>query len=286
MRYGVDAIYAIGAGHKVCQDYCAAQLIAQCNKARPVLIVADGCSSSRDSDIGARLVARAALNHAGLALERAGDPLWWRSCGTAIAGTLKRWTRSLRLPAEALDATLVYGLGDGNTFRVGFYGDGYAVIKTRGGAMRVIQVTYESNAPRYLSYWMDQARGARYGLEFPGRVIIRTYDGTESGFVLTGELYQDVHQPVAMAWPEEELSLVIISTDGLGSFTRNGIEQVPWQQVLPEVVAFKSPAGEFLQRRITRMKAVQEKSAIRHWDDLGLAACRLQPEGEEETHEL
>src|SRR5215203_2249321 len=46
-----DCFFNIGATHSVCQDYVVAS---------PYLILSDGCSSSPDTDIGARLLVKAA----------------------------------------------------------------------------------------------------------------------------------------------------------------------------------------------------------------------------------
>lgn len=281
MRYSLDNMFTIGWGHKVCQDYSCIQLISLCNKLAPVILVSDGCSSSRDTDIGARLIARSALVNAGLVLQATGnDRAVWGRYGQAIAVTLHTVAATLALPEEATDATLMYGIGNGKSFRIGFYGDGFAIIRNRAGETRVIEVRYESNAPRYLSYWLDKRRAARYAKEFPGQVVIRTFANTGAGFVFLNETRQDVCEPIAMTYPENELSLVMLATDGLGSFTKAGVEPVPLLDILPEVIGFKGMAGEFLQRRITRMKSTLEKAGIRHFDDIGLAACHLRPEEE------
>jgi hypothetical protein len=223
-------------------------------------------------------VARAGLANAGLLLGPAADDreLWGRY-GMAVAATLRTMAATLALPAEATDATLLYGMGDGTRFRVGFYGDGCAIVRNRAGETRALEVSYESGAPRYLSYWLDPGRAARYGEEFPGRVVIRTYRDSGAGFVPEGEISQEVGEPVTFTWPERELSLVVLASDGLGSFTGALGEAVPLPEILPQVTSFKGLAGEFLRRRITRMKTTLEKRGIRHFDDLGLAACTLGP---------
>jgi hypothetical protein len=278
MGYGVDSTFSIGWGHGVCQDYCSAQLIALCNKHYPLLLVSDGCSSSPNTDIGARLVVRAGLVNAPLLFHGAGDDReLWEQYGMAVAATLRAMATALALPAEGTDATLLYGVGDGTLFRVGFYGDGCAIVRNRTGETRALEVGYESGAPRYLSYRLDPVRTDRYGEEFPGRVVIRTYRDSGAGFVPEGETTREVGEPVTFTWPEREISLVVLASDGLGSFTGTRGEAVPLPEVLPQVTSFKGMVGEFLRRRITRMKGELEKRGIRHFDDLGLAACALGP---------
>ncbi|HYO91642.1 MAG TPA: hypothetical protein VEQ40_08400, partial [Pyrinomonadaceae bacterium] len=62
-----DSAFLIGATHAVCQDYAVAgngtpdERAAVSNlQANPYVILSDGCSSSPDTDIGARLLVKAA----------------------------------------------------------------------------------------------------------------------------------------------------------------------------------------------------------------------------------
>src|SRR3990170_3536863 len=52
-----DSLYLIGKSHQVCQDYTYHGVTKW---GLPYIIVADGCSSAKDSDIGARLLTHAA----------------------------------------------------------------------------------------------------------------------------------------------------------------------------------------------------------------------------------
>ena len=49
-----DCAFAAGRGHDVCQDYAAAGGGAD----EPYAILADGCSTSPDTDVGARLLVK------------------------------------------------------------------------------------------------------------------------------------------------------------------------------------------------------------------------------------
>ena len=91
-----DHHFWMGKTHNVCEDYAMSGTSGGVSYA----IVSDGCSSSPDTDFGARILARAALKHIYQAwsLEKYSDSV----INTARSGAL-----SLGLPQRALDATLL-----------------------------------------------------------------------------------------------------------------------------------------------------------------------------------
>ena len=57
-----DSVFNIGATHAVCQDYVIArsgETTFGSPNAGPYIILSDGCSSSPDTDMGARLLVKA-----------------------------------------------------------------------------------------------------------------------------------------------------------------------------------------------------------------------------------
>ena len=54
----VDHYMTIGSSHQVCEDY-----IISGTEPFPYIILSDGCSSSKDTDIGARILAQCAKNY-------------------------------------------------------------------------------------------------------------------------------------------------------------------------------------------------------------------------------
>ena len=57
MKWNADAFFSIGKTHMVCEDYARA---GTQQNGLPYALVCDGCSSSPDTDIGARLLGMAA----------------------------------------------------------------------------------------------------------------------------------------------------------------------------------------------------------------------------------
>src|SRR6185295_18680312 len=87
-----DAAINIGSTHSVCQDYAIAR--------NGYVVLADGCSSSPDTDIGARLLVKA-LD------QRLGTPTDIEELHRESARTALGWAAMLGLPDQAVDATLL-----------------------------------------------------------------------------------------------------------------------------------------------------------------------------------
>ena len=110
-----DCIYRIGAGHAVCQDYCVAR-----GGDDPYVVIADGCSSSPDTDCGARLLVRSAAALLPARADLASDAEF----GQAVVERALPHAEGLGLPAQALDATLLWLTLDGGEWTASVHGDG------------------------------------------------------------------------------------------------------------------------------------------------------------------
>lgn len=225
-----DVHFAIGKTHKVCQDYGVAT--------SDFVAVADGCSSSPHTDIGARILAHAAL--------KSGDP--YQVADIATKGRL-----ALDLPPESLDATLLTArrLDFGVEARI--FGDGLIVGVHRNGGYVCHQHTYSHNAPAYLSYLTDTSRLNAY-MAAKGTMTIRTWEPD----CQDSREYTSVANPESVftyRFPSSQFSLVCLMTDGADSFqvrSGTGFEPVPMCEVLAQVLDFKSISPGFVQRRLQK----------------------------------
>ena len=96
-----DTFLKIGDQHKVCEDYIIEGFLPV-----PFIILADGCSSSRDTEMGARILCHLAKQY-----------LYYRGCdlyeldyhkmGSWVIHNAELTVRHLGLRAECLDATLI-----------------------------------------------------------------------------------------------------------------------------------------------------------------------------------
>ena len=236
-----DAIINIGSTHTICQDYAIAR--------ENYVILSDGCSSSRDTDIGARLLVRALDQMLGHTTKEITE------LHADAARTALTWANTLGLPAQSVDATLLSAHVTNDDLIIACSGDGVIILETQSGALDVRPISSPSGYPFYPSY-----------LHQPDRLseMISHNRCTETiVFKLNAAAYKYAG----------------LASDGLTSFfhtqtTANGkhVEPVRLADVLAELWSFKNSYGAFVERRLKRFK---KDTPWQHADDLALAVLRL-----------
>lgn len=260
-----DAYFTIGKEHAaktpfVCQDYAAVMGPGR-------VVLADGCSSSRHTDFGARLLCRLGAQLGPNKAPRAAEPI----------------LATLGLPTQCLDATLLLARWreEEQDVRVLLAGDGVVVARRRSGGYFLVLSEFPSGAPRYLSYDLDPARRAQYVQEFGGvQKITTTYQGgvTEQVFPLLDE---DLAVP-EFTFPAAEFDLVLVMSDGATSFQRPKSADAPWitepvplVEVVEEMLAIKGYAGVFVAKRALRFLKDAHAKGWHHSDDFAVAGIYL-----------
>jgi hypothetical protein len=249
------------------------------------VILADGCSSSPDTDIGARLLVKAA--------ERLLD----RFPGShGAASGLDPYHRGAVCSARAhaallglsdcsLDATLLTAVVRGSAWHVALYGDGVMAVKDRDGRITVKSVSFAEGYPDYPNYGADRTRRqafiARSGNRRKLDVMVLEPDGSVSERDVSTELsaegcYCETGEVAGCEW-------IAVMSDGVHSFTlpltsalSQAREPVSLQEVLRELLAFKSTTGVFVQRRVQRfLQRLGEQRGWQHHDDLSVGVIYL-----------
>jgi hypothetical protein len=276
METNSDAFFAMGKSHMVCQDY------ARFGKTRDGLsyaVVCDGCSSSPDTDFGARLLAVAAETQ--------------MQCG--VIPSPERTVEMLRcnvewlgLSPQCFDATMVAALQEPDGVRVRMWGDGVVVAQRRDGKLEVHLVEHLNNAPTYLSYDLDERRRERYLEKFGNLYKVSTC--TFSPFSLSEEpswsVFCSVPAPLRdWVFDTSGYASVAVMTDGANSFqvlseteTSKHPRAIPLTEVLRDLLAFKSLRGSFVQRRCH--KFLLKECPTRLWDhvdDLAVGVVSMGP---------
>lgn len=260
-----DVCYAIGKTHDVCQDYGVAS-DPDWDSGPAYVVASDGCSSSPDTDMGARFLARAATLFSGF------DPL-------AIILKADGYRKAMDLPPQCLDATLLSSQvrpEDGGAV-VFVSGDGVVVGRKRDGSGYDHWVlTYNHNAPAYLSYLLD-----------PGR--LKSYlDGGCGKLKIEGSEHPQPEEPVlglnfVRGFDSAEYDLVLVMTDGVTSFQRREgtcFVPVPLSDVLAQILDFKTLTPGFIRRRMGKfLTKFCPQNGWHHTDDITVAGIVLDPPG-------
>jgi hypothetical protein len=270
-----DAFFCIGRTHTVCQDYA---LCGDTPNGFPYAVVSDGCSSSPDTDFGARILAKVAARRL-----CTGEPLTDEFLIAEAAGV----ARQCLLPDTALDATLMYAHSMiGRAVQVVVYGDGAVITKNNQGIIEVYGIEYAHGAPGYLTYHLDSRRKKVYleeteeGLKSLTRVRMGRNERSDQAIMPTSE---SGLRPTSFFFPPEEYEYVLIASDGIMSFlkavvteTSSAQEAVDFLDVVRGLIDIKGFKGQFLQRRCR--KFFSKFCAAEGWfnaDDFSLAGIYL-----------
>lgn len=266
---GVDCYFYKGKNdHIACQDYA---LVGR-TKTEKWAVLADGCSSSPDTDIGARLVAWGAKD----VIESFPDFTIEDYYITTILNAHNS-AKQIKTHPDALDATLLtLRVGDDGWIRGSLYGDGFLVVKYSDGWLRGVQVTYPGGYPKYLNYSINKerskARDERGGPGFVEAVSIAP-DGTTT---LDNRQQIENHYDYVCPTPEGA-EAIFIASDGLCQFGNVAEKSCkPFQAPLRGLTGIKGYAGQFVRRRAIRFLGKEcSEMNVTPFDDVSIAGVRL-----------
>jgi hypothetical protein len=259
-----DGYFAIGKSHKVCQDYVRFGTLPN---GRAYTIVSDGCSSSKDTDIGARLLVL--TTEAFIVENLVGyDGLNFG----AIITQARIHSDRLGLDRTCLDATLMIAVETENDILVYKMGDGVIATRWRGGSLSYWYNEFTSGAPYYPNYLCDQPRHESYMANADQPIVYTTgFADRSTKMPLPLEHYiNNICVPIVMS--KDVIDLVVLMTDGALSF-RNDLESVAVSNIVRQIVDVKVPTGEFMVRRAKRFLGNYCKDkGWHHDDDFGVGA--------------
>ena len=268
-----DTFFAGCRAHRVCEDYARSGCILQ----RPYIIVSDGCSSSPDTDMGARFLTLSAVRK----LMQVPDTLRAEEIIVGAASSV-----CLPLSPQCLDATLLVAREVPTGVEVHVAGDGFVVARDVDKHLTIYEFDFRS-APAYLSYLLDPDRRKAYLQQGFGERTIRVWSleaGPSPRPSLIGVHHDNPFtdkadyptERVGPFWtrtfPKSRYDLVLVCTDGASAFQhKDTLEAVPFHEVIGRLIAFPNYAGEFVTRRVRHF--VTKECAELGWvqnDDLGV----------------
>lgn len=305
MKFTTDSYIEIGSAHNICEDYSLNGVI---NEEVPYIIVCDGCSSSKSTDFGARILAHAckmALREYNKVLleslnkENVDIGRWLRSEIYLRTKQISMTTlANFGLPYTVCDATLLYAFIYDKKLYVTAYGDGNIIITNRkkidGSKWTTwINLKYESNAPFYMSYKMDMARengylqDERFGKK---NLIIDTYNSYSTFPDNQSASYKVAsNENFILDLNVEDIESITLSSDGMESYmhahkrlcenpmpTNEEIQSLKPYSIMQRMVEYKNHNGEFVKRRMKRMRQEVEAIQGEHYDDVSSATVWIE----------
>ncbi|HEX3253145.1 MAG TPA: protein phosphatase 2C domain-containing protein [Pyrinomonadaceae bacterium] len=259
-----NGIVNIGATHSLCQDYVIAR--------NDYVILADGCSSSPDTDIGARLLARALDQCLSKTTEI--EELHKDAARLALD-----WANTISLPPQSVDATLMSIHVKGEDLIVACSGDGVIILESQTGVLDVYAISSPSGYPFYPTYIHQPDRLAE--LVNNDRCTKEIKDVRANNVTTTESLTVTFKLCVA------DYKYAAIASDGINSFshtqqTANGkrVEAVSLSDVLDEFWSFKNSHGAFVERRLKRFKKDTQAKGWQHADDLAIGVIHVRQDSQ------
>lgn len=260
-----DIFIEIGESHKICEDY-----ILKRDALCPYIILSDGCSSSKDTEMGARILCHLAKEY--IRHQPLNSELNYWELGRWVIYNAEMLTRQLGLDKDCLDATLIVAYTHSDYVTVMMYGDGAVIVKDNEGNQRLIEINYTKNMPYYLSYLLDselQSLYHKYKIE-----KIATDYSSKHLFYKTQYAYD---YPTIFQYSIIHNEQLLILSDGISSFTKGGVE-IDIFDLLSSFTSFKTKKGEYLQRRMKRALRDLKNDGITHYDDLSIGSFLLHEE--------
>jgi hypothetical protein len=294
MKFYTDSYIEIGKSHETCEDYALSSSIAGV----PFAIVSDGCSSSKNTDVGSRLLTYACQNALRkLLLKDMIDNFSTEDLSVFIKDevlfNLRLSLNALALPETVADATLLLAFIHKDRLYYFIYGDGHIMLKFRDtvliaggrGGMGYESISYADNAPPYISYELDVHRKQRFHQQFSAGEVThrRRFDFDDVNCTMGDWLTSGACACDSI--DVNELDAVILTSDGIESYMYganagetldDNISNV--KRWYDEYSSYKNVSGEFVKRRMKRIKLNNEKQHIEHYDDVSCATIWIDHE--------
>jgi len=257
-----DVYFATGKIHSACQDYAFAAEI----KGQPFIVLADGCSSSPHTDVGARILAHRLISDLRKGVVKNTSPDQQQLLSVVSSGQCV--VEMLSLPPACMDATLLFTtfLNDGIAL-AHVVGDGVVASLKKSGAIYMMSFECPAGAPEYVNYLTDAKRHEKFLREFGSKRILRTSILQPDGAVEVIEELAFEAMLYSRCFTIPDSKVLALFSDGIRTF--HGLKT---EQVVRELMAFKNLKGSFVQRRMKRFLKTCETE---HDDDVAMAAICL-----------
>lgn len=286
-----DNIFTIGTTHRICQDFSIGGII---NNTDYYTVICDGCSSSPNSDFGARILS-VGVKEELVRLNSVKKEEWDfnpKNCVDFAQPIIKK----IGLPDESLDATVMVAAANKDGGYALNYGDGVIAIADIYDNIYIVSVEYTDSYPYYLNYLIDPKRLDSWENDHDKRKVTisilknKMINIVDENMKVLGSMdFGDIHirnerqrTYIFVNNLKKEIKYIAVLSDGIKSFyelinteTSKTNSPLDYHIILNELLSFKNFSGEFVQRRINRfIKDCQKKNWFNS-DDLSLGVIYL-----------
>jgi serine/threonine protein phosphatase PrpC len=176
-----------------------------------------------------------------------------------------------RLPYNCLDATLLIAIWDHDKKKgkALCYGDGSVIWKTKNDTLNFINLSYESNAPYYLSYKLEESRREDYIKAYGDKDLILM---EHVGYEINRNIHK--YDKYCEFTFDDSTTMLAIASDGLSSFEKNKTS-IDISTIIDPFFAFKNVNGEYLKRRADKYIKELNKDGFTHFDDISIACINI-----------
>ena len=250
----------VGTNHLTCEDFSYA--------GSDFAIVADGCSSAKDSDWGSRFIVNT------LRLYLLGNSL--DDLTLDIFKPLPDLFSAMKLDPLGLCSTFLAVQKQEDHFTVAMMGDGCYFMRDKAGKTYYELVEFETNAPFYPYYGLNAALSELYFKDFEGKVNIEAVSSTvkDCNVVAKCDL-KDYTKIKFFRYPVETTEAIFVMTDGIKSFyqidktdTYITNRSLSYKEMLPKFTEGKNDS--FLKRSCSFEFKKLRKADIHNADDFSI----------------
>ena len=272
-----DTFLQIGSTHPMCEDYVLT--------GENFAIISDGCSGSKNTDVGARILCYSAasiIKQAHSIIETFSLPQLRNYLSLNILHRALVSCFSIGIDAQCLDATLIIAIKLKDIVATLMYGDGYVIGLRNNGEIHITTTTFHAKngneMPFYLNYSNSNTRLASYKNEQIKTEVLKTNINPFNATSITTPTVVPFDHPFYETFGLNQYKAIFIGSDGLSSFYELPNRRILDDSIIIEqLVQIKNWHGPFLQRRLNKLLKIHKlhDPEIRHYDDLSVAAIHL-----------
>lgn len=248
MATASDHHFVIGHQHAVCQDYCSSREgFAALSDGCSCVLGSDGKSYEAHTDIGARLLVRAAFHHR--------EETQPESLAVHAINTADEYRKSLGLSIDALSATLITICNHDDKFIATVCGDGLIAARRRDASWELFAHQYDP-IPYYPRYMLEDAQPVT------NLRITRMHSGDSDAIISRVQ---------SLKFNKNDYDCIVGLSDGVFSFLQDGVSC--WNLSLAmRLLDLRRIRGRFVLRNLTGILKELAADSIIHQDDISMIA--------------